>query len=92
VSFISLRLVLPKVVELTAPESTIVSLVKPQFEVGRKGVGKGGVVRDPGLQRAAVAAIRVHAEELGLRVLGEMESPILGPAGNREFLLWLEKG
>lgn len=92
VSFISLRLVLPRVVELVAPVATIIALVKPQFEVGKGQVGKGGVVRDPVLHRAAVAGVRACAEALGLRCNGELESPVRGPAGNREFLLWLEKG
>jgi 23S rRNA (cytidine1920-2'-O)/16S rRNA (cytidine1409-2'-O)-methyltransferase len=92
VSFISLRLVLPKLVELAAPAATFVLLVKPQFEVGKGLVGKGGVVRDPSLHRAAIDAVRARAEELALTYRGEMESPIQGPAGNREFLLWLENG
>jgi 23S rRNA (cytidine1920-2'-O)/16S rRNA (cytidine1409-2'-O)-methyltransferase len=92
VSFISLRLVLPKVVELIGPGASVVALVKPQFEVGRANVGKGGVVRDPTLHRSAVASVRAAAEALCLRPRAEMESPIRGPAGNREFLLWLEWG
>jgi len=92
VSFISLRLVLPKVIELIAPTAMIVCLVKPQFEVGKGQVGKGGVVRDPALHRVAVETVRACAERLGWRCRGEIESPILGPAGNREFLLWLDKG
>jgi 23S rRNA (cytidine1920-2'-O)/16S rRNA (cytidine1409-2'-O)-methyltransferase len=89
VSFISLRLVLPRVSELLAPGGEIVALVKPQFEVGRGQVGKGGVVRDENLQRQAVEALRSVAEQLGLRCLGEIESPIRGPKGNREFFLHL---
>jgi len=91
VSFISLRLVLPKVVALVALEATIIPLVKPQFEVGKGQVGKGGVVRDPLLHRAAIDGVVQCATELGLIPRGELESPIQGPAGNREFLLWLEK-
>lgn len=87
VSFISLRHVLPKVVELVAPAADIVVLVKPQFEVGRGQVGKGGVVRDPQQREAAVASIRACGEELGLRCAGELESPIPGPKGNREVFL-----
>jgi 23S rRNA (cytidine1920-2'-O)/16S rRNA (cytidine1409-2'-O)-methyltransferase len=90
-SFISLRLVLPKVTELIAMGGYVVALVKPQFEVGRGRVGKGGVVRDPVLQDAAVQAVRSYALEVGLECVGRCESPILGPRGNREFFLALRK-
>lgn len=90
VSFISLTLVLPVVVGLLAPGSLIVALVKPQFEVGRGQVGKGGVVRDPLLHAAAVDRVRDCATGLGLAVRGECPSPILGPKGNREFFLALQ--
>ena len=92
VSFISLRLVLPRVVELLAPNGEIVALVKPQFEVGKGKVGKGGVVRDEALQREVVDAVRGCGERLGLRCAGEMESPIRGPKGNREFFLHFRLG
>lgn len=88
-SFISLTLVLPRVAPLVAPGSVIITLVKPQFEVGRGQVGRGGVVRDPALHAAAVARVRECAAGLGLEVLGECPSPILGPKGNREFFLAL---
>lgn len=88
-SFISLTLILPRIAELVAPGSIIVALVKPQFEVGKGQVGKGGVVRDPALHAAAVERVRAAASGLGLRVLGECASPILGPKGNREFFLAL---
>ena len=91
VSFISLRLVLPVVVEVLARGADIVALVKPQFEVGKGQVGRGGVVRDPALHAAAVASVRQCALDLGLQVLGECESPLLGPKGNREFFLALRK-
>jgi len=91
VSFISLRLVLPAVVEVLAPGADIVALVKPQFEVGKGQVSRGGVVRDPALHGAAVAGVRQCALDLGLQVLGECESPLLGPKGNREFFLALRK-
>src|SRR5262249_17357432 len=90
VSFISLTLVLPRVAALLAPGRPIVALVKPQFEVGKGEVGKGGVVRDEAKRRAAVAKIAAFAREIGLAVRGETESPILGPAGNVEYLLHLE--
>ncbi len=92
VSFISLTLVLPKIIELLggpAPR-TIIALVKPQFEVGKGEVGKGGVVRDPEARVRSVDKIVAAAGELGLAVLGRTESPILGPAGNVEFLLHLQ--
>ncbi|MGD9763928.1 MAG: TlyA family RNA methyltransferase [Candidatus Binatia bacterium] len=89
VSFISLMLVLPKMVELLAPGAPIVALVKPQFEVGKGQVGRGGVVRDPALHAAAVDRVRACAEALGMAVLGQCPSPILGTKGNREFFLAL---
>lgn len=90
VSFISLTLVLPKLVEAVGPGlRQIVALVKPQFEVGKDGVGKGGVVRDPALHRAAVERASEAARALGCTIEGVVESPIMGPAGNIEFLLYL---
>ena len=86
-SFISLSLVLPPTVALLAPGAVVVALVKPQFEVGRGQVGGGGVVRDPALHAAAVARIRAVGGDLGLDCLGECESPLLGPKGNREFFV-----
>ncbi len=86
VSFISLRLVLPAVLALCAPAVEIVALIKPQFEVGKGKVGKGGVVRDDALRRRAVDGILEFAAGLGLEVLGAIESPIRGAAGNREYL------
>ena len=87
VSFISLSLVLPAVLPLLRPGGHLVALVKPQFEVGREKVGKGGVVRDEAARRDAVARIGRTAESLGLGILGVTDSPLLGPAGNREALL-----
>jgi len=91
VSFISVRLLLPRLAEL-APAADWLILVKPQFEVGRGQVGKGGVVHDDALRAAAVAAVRGAAEELGWRALGEAESRLAGPKGNREVFLWLRRG
>ncbi|MEB2344827.1 MAG: TlyA family RNA methyltransferase [Deltaproteobacteria bacterium] len=88
VSFISLRLVLPRLAAL-APEADWLLLVKPQFEVGREQVGAGGVVRDDALRRAAAGAVRAAAEALGWRWRGEVESRVAGPKGNREIFLWL---
>lgn len=90
VSFISLKLVLPQVLAFLRPGGAILALVKPQFEVGRGQVGKGGVVREPRLQLQAVAEIQSFAQGLGLTVVGVMPSPILGPKGNQEYLLWLQ--
>jgi 23S rRNA (cytidine1920-2'-O)/16S rRNA (cytidine1409-2'-O)-methyltransferase len=88
VSFISLTRILRGVLAQLADGGQIVTLVKPQFEAGRAAVPKG-VVRDPEVRRQAVDRIRHHAEEIGLRVGGEIESPLLGPTGNREYLLHL---
>jgi 23S rRNA (cytidine1920-2'-O)/16S rRNA (cytidine1409-2'-O)-methyltransferase len=90
-SFISLRLVLPAVWDLLAPGGDAVLLVKPQFEVGRRDVGKGGVVRDEAKRRAALEEVKAAARSLGFEVTGEAESPIEGPAGNREWLLALRR-
>jgi len=87
VSFISLARVLPAVVALVRPGGTILALVKPQFEVGRARVGKGGVVRDPAARADAVAGVRRAAATLGLAVRGEAESVLPGPKGNREVFL-----
>jgi 23S rRNA (cytidine1920-2'-O)/16S rRNA (cytidine1409-2'-O)-methyltransferase len=87
VSFISLTLVLPKVVTLLSPASDIIALIKPQFEVGKGEVGKGGVVRDPVKRQATVDKIVAFAAEMGLAPQTPVESPILGPAGNVEYLL-----
>jgi 23S rRNA (cytidine1920-2'-O)/16S rRNA (cytidine1409-2'-O)-methyltransferase len=88
VSFISLKLALPKALELAEPGAWLVALVKPQFEVGKANVGKGGIVKDEAAQGAALAEIsRWLVEEQGWNVLGAMESPLKGGDGNREFLL-----
>jgi 23S rRNA (cytidine1920-2'-O)/16S rRNA (cytidine1409-2'-O)-methyltransferase len=87
-SFISLRLVLPALVSvLLREEAWMCVLVKPQFEAGRKEVGKGGVVRDAAVHRRVVEEITQEIQKLGLQVLGSVESPLEGPAGNREFLV-----
>ncbi len=88
-SFISLRLVLPAVKALLKAGGAAVLLVKPQFEVGKGEVGKGGVVRDEGQRRAVLEQVKEAAGALGFEILGEAESPIEGPAGNREWLLGL---
>ncbi|MEZ5400476.1 MAG: TlyA family RNA methyltransferase [Bryobacteraceae bacterium] len=87
VSFISVTLILPAVRALLAPGGRMVVLVKPQFEVGKGEVGKGGIVRDPALHAAACARVRACAEGFGFRT-ATIDSPILGAEGNREFLLY----
>ena len=93
VSFISATLVLPAVVAAAFPAARrvnkkLIVLVRPQFEVGRERVGKGGIVRDPEAQKQAVEKVRVQLLELGCRETEVTESPILGAQGNREFLLY----
>ena len=92
VSFISLTLVLPPVLRLVARPFEIVALVKPQFEVGKGQVGKRGVVRDPALHQAVLERVAAHAIGLGCAVAGITASPLLGPMGNREFLIHLTSG
>lgn len=88
VSFISLKLVLPPALAMAKPGAWAVLLVKPQFEVGRDGVGKGGIVRDPAAGEAALAEMaRWIGEEQGWRVVGTAPSPISGGDGNNEYLL-----
>ena len=91
-SFISLTVVLPAAMALAKPDARLVALIKPQFEVGKGEVGKGGVVRDPAQHAAVCAKIRGWLEAQGWRVLGLAESPITGPEGNREFLIAAAKG
>lgn len=88
VSFISLAKVMPAVAGVLRPESRLVTLVKPQFEAGRSQVGRGGVVRDPQVRAETLARVRQAVEEkAGLLWEGVTESPLLGPAGNVEFLV-----
>jgi len=89
VSFISLELVLPPVISFLEPHGDIVALIKPQFEAGRKQVGKGGVVKDPAVHRAVLRKVLLWAEGHGLAVRGLIASPLKGPAGNVEFLAHL---
>jgi 23S rRNA (cytidine1920-2'-O)/16S rRNA (cytidine1409-2'-O)-methyltransferase len=88
VSFISTTLLLPRLPEL-APGADVLVMVKPQFEVDREQVGKGGVVRDPTLRAAAADRVRRCAESLGYRLEGRAESRLPGPKGNLEIFLWL---
>jgi 23S rRNA (cytidine1920-2'-O)/16S rRNA (cytidine1409-2'-O)-methyltransferase len=87
VSFISLALVLPPLVKRLAEDALLVALVKPQFEVGPEKVEKGGVVKDPAARAESIERNRALARDLGLTVLGVIDSPIAGPAGNVEALL-----
>ncbi|HEX6871256.1 MAG TPA: TlyA family RNA methyltransferase [Micromonosporaceae bacterium] len=91
-SFISLRLVLPALVACTDSGGDLVPMVKPQFEVGRELVGKGGVVRDPSLRARAVLDVAEAGRALGMGVAGLVASPLPGPSGNVEFFLWLRQG
>jgi 23S rRNA (cytidine1920-2'-O)/16S rRNA (cytidine1409-2'-O)-methyltransferase len=88
-SFISLRLVLPTLKLLVPSGAWIIALVKPQFEVGKGEVGKGGVVREAARIRAAVEKVKASARACGYKVLGDLESPIKGPKGNQEILIHL---
>jgi 23S rRNA (cytidine1920-2'-O)/16S rRNA (cytidine1409-2'-O)-methyltransferase len=93
VSFISLAKVLPALVRCTAPRFDCLALVKPQFEVGRERVGKGGVVRSADDRREALVAVgELAREQLALTVLGFAASGVPGPAGNRESFVWLAEG
>lgn len=91
-SFISLSLVLDALLGVTAPDGDLALMVKPQFEVGRERVGKGGVVRDPGLRAETVVAVAdaAAARSWGARMV--TTSPLPGPSGNVEFFLWLRRG
>lgn len=91
-SFISLRKVLEVPLNLAAEQCRLVALIKPQFEVGRGEVGKGGVVRDPALHQRVCDEVREWLAGEGWRIQGIVESPITGPEGNVEFLISAERG
>ena len=91
VSFISLEKALPAILALAAPGAWLVALVKPQFEVGRDNIGKGGIVRDAAAAVAAVMRIENWLESAGWRVAGQLPSPITGSDGNQEFLIGARK-
>ncbi len=88
VSFISLRIIYATAVRWLKPGGEVLSLIKPQFEAGRAQVGQGGVVRDPAAHRAVLEQVTADFAALGLELQGLMASPLLGPAGNVEFLGW----
>jgi 23S rRNA (cytidine1920-2'-O)/16S rRNA (cytidine1409-2'-O)-methyltransferase len=90
-SFISLTLVLPALIDCAAADADFVLLVKPQFEVGRGRVGAGGVVRSASLREEAVATVAGAAAGRGLGVRGVVASPLPGPSGNVEYFLWLRR-
>ena len=88
VSFISVTLILPCLPPLLTPAAELVVLAKPQFEVGKGEVGKGGIVRDPALHQRVTAKVTEAIRQLGFRTVLESESPILGAEGNKEFLIY----
>jgi 23S rRNA (cytidine1920-2'-O)/16S rRNA (cytidine1409-2'-O)-methyltransferase len=90
-SFISVEKFLPHLLGFLKKGGAIVGLIKPQFEVGREEVGKGGVVRDKALHKKVIDRISNFSRGLGLNVLGVTESPLLGPKGNKEFFIYLKK-
>jgi len=91
-SFISLTKVIPKVLEFLKDGGEILALVKPQFEVGKGEVGKGGIVREEEKRLAAVDSVKTETERIGLQTIGVFESPIAGQKGNIEYFLYLKKG
>ncbi|MBX3010715.1 MAG: TlyA family RNA methyltransferase [Caldilineaceae bacterium] len=90
-SFISLTLVLPPTLQLLHSQADVIALIKPQFEAGKEQVGKGGVVRDSRVHQHVLEATFDFAQSLGLAIGGLEPSPLLGPAGNVEFLLWCQR-
>jgi 23S rRNA (cytidine1920-2'-O)/16S rRNA (cytidine1409-2'-O)-methyltransferase len=91
-SFISLRLVLDALIAVTEPDGDLVLMVKPQFEVGKELLGKGGVVRDAGHRADAVSAVASEAAARGWGAVAVTTSPLPGPAGNVEYFLWMRRG
>lgn len=91
-SFISIRLIFPVLKDLLAPGANCVFLVKPQFEAGRQNVGKKGVVKDPAVHRMVLKQVLESVRENGFTPIGLTHSPIRGPEGNLEFLLWFSDG
>jgi 23S rRNA (cytidine1920-2'-O)/16S rRNA (cytidine1409-2'-O)-methyltransferase len=91
VSFISLELIIPVLPPFCRPQTDLLLLVKPQFEVGRGQVGKGGIVRNPAMHAQAIEKVCEVAKRCGFIIKGSVESPITGAEGNREFFLWLRQ-
>ncbi len=90
VSFISLLKVIPKILEFLTPSGEIVALIKPQFEAGRKDVGKGGVVRDESKRHEIIEKIKTESRKMGLEIKGIRKSPLRGPKGNVEYFIYLK--
>jgi len=90
-SFISIEKFLSRLLPFLKKEGSMVGLIKPQFEVGKGEVGKGGVVREPALHRKVIDRIAQYSRGIGLNVLGVVESPLLGPKGNKEFFIHLRR-
>ncbi len=91
VSFISLKMVIPAVLKCVKESGQIISLIKPQFEVGKGLVGKGGVVRDPALHQEVIKDLTAAFERWKLHQVGVIPSPVLGPKGNQEYLAYLDR-
>ena len=91
VSFISVTKVMPAIITLLKPNGRMVILIKPQFEVGRGEVGKGGIVREPEKHQSVIAEVNAFAESMGLNIGGLIESPILGPKETRSFLCCMQQ-
>jgi 23S rRNA (cytidine1920-2'-O)/16S rRNA (cytidine1409-2'-O)-methyltransferase len=91
VSFISLLKVIPRAAEFLAPDGEIMALIKPQFELQKRDVGKGGVVRDESKRLEAVEKVKEGAQGLNLKVMGVFESPVRGPKGNIEYFIYLKR-
>lgn len=90
VSFISLKIVVPEVIKFMAKKAAILALIKPQFEVGKGQVGKGGVVRDPAMHQAVIRDLSTFFADIGFETAALVASPILGPKGNQEFIIYLK--
>ncbi len=90
-SFISLKLIIPAVLRHIAADASLLALIKPQFEVGRGEIGKGGVVKDPAQHLRVLEEISRFCRESGLTVAGTADSPLTGPAGNKEFFIYARK-
>jgi len=91
VSFISLKIVIPAVRHFMQPDTRIIALIKPQFEVGKEKVGKGGVVRDSLLHEAVIDDLTIYFQKLNLKCKSVIPSPVRGPKGNREFLIMIRQ-
>ena len=90
VSFISLKIVVPAIVQFMKSDASILALIKPQFEVGKRQVGKGGVVKKPELHRQVIKDLTEFFESIALVPLSVYPSPVMGPKGNREFFMVLK--